>query len=73
VSLRDDKKYSFRPGVLAGPMEARLTELGDDDEPLGVSEYLRRLVAADCGVKPPAMPEGNPAFRKQKKSAKRKR
>lgn len=44
------EKLTFRPGNLAGAMGRRLTETGESP-----SEYLRRLVAADCGEKPPKM------------------
>ena len=48
-------KISFRPGTLAGPMAAKLAETFETP-----SEYLRRLVASDCGVECPKMKEGNP-------------
>jgi hypothetical protein len=53
MSLPD--KISFRPGTLAGPMAAKLAETSETP-----SEYLRRLVASDCGVECPEMKEGNP-------------
>jgi hypothetical protein len=56
------EKISFRPGSLAGPMGRKLKATGETP-----SAYLRRLIAADCGKPEPAMPEGNPQFRKQKK------
>lgn len=53
-------RISFRPGSLAGPMENRLAETGE-----GPSEYVRRLIAADCDVEPPEMPVGNPSLAEQ--------
>lgn len=47
---RVGEKITFRPGSLAGPMEKKIQETGE-----GPSEYLRRLVAEDCGRKPPKM------------------
>lgn len=44
-------RITFRPGSLAGPMGKRLAETGQ-----GPSEYVRGLIAADCGVEPPEMP-----------------
>lgn len=67
-------RVDFRPGELAGPMEARMAELGGE-EPLTPSSYLRRLIAADCGVQEPEM-RGNVAYLRQyakKKKARRKR
>jgi hypothetical protein len=44
------EKISFRPGSLAGPMARKLDETGETP-----SVYVRRLIAEDCGRKPPAM------------------
>jgi hypothetical protein len=52
-------KISFRPGPLAGPMGRKLKATGETP-----SEYLRRLVAEDCGKPEPEMNVGNPEFRK---------
>lgn len=53
-------RITFRPGSLAGPMGKRLAETGQ-----GPSEYVRGLIAADCGVEPPEMPVGNPTLAEQ--------
>jgi hypothetical protein len=44
------EKISFRPGNLAGAMAKKLNETGETP-----SVYVRRLIAEDCGEKPPAM------------------
>ncbi len=44
------EKISFRPGPLAGPMGRKLNATGETP-----SEYLRRLVAADCDKPEPKM------------------
>lgn len=43
-------RITFRPGSLSGPLSSRLAET--DETP---SEYLRRIIAADLGRKPPKM------------------
>lgn len=48
-------KITFRPSTLAGPMASKLVETRETP-----SEYVRRLIAADCGVEPPEMRAGNP-------------
>lgn len=53
-------RITFRPGSLAGPMAEKLAATGE-----GPSEYVRRLIATDCGVKPPDMPVGNPTLAEQ--------
>lgn len=53
-------RITFRPGSLAGPMAEKLTATGE-----GPSEYVRRLIAVDCGVEPPEMPVGNPTMGEQ--------
>ena len=53
------KKMTFRPGDLAGPMENRIKETQETP-----SKYVRRLIAADLGVKAPEM-RGNVANLKQ--------
>lgn len=53
-------RITFRPGALAGPMAAKLAATGE-----GPSEYVRRLIAADCDVEPPEMVVGNPALAEQ--------
>ena len=53
-------RITFRPGALAGPMAAKLVATGE-----GPSEYVRRLIASDCGVEPPEMVVGNPAMAEQ--------
>lgn len=57
-------KISFRTGTLAGPMAAKLAETTETP-----SEYLRRLVASDCGVECPEMREGNPNAAEQAQRA----
>jgi hypothetical protein len=44
------EKITFRPGNLAGAMGKKLDETGETP-----SVYVRRLIAEDCGRKPPAM------------------
>jgi hypothetical protein len=44
------QKVTFLVGELEGPLAKRLEETGETP-----SRYLRRLVAADLGKKPPAM------------------
>lgn len=51
------EKLTFRLGTLAGVVAAKLKRTGETP-----SEYLRRLIATDCGVDPPEMKEGNPTF-----------
>lgn len=53
-------RITFRPGSLAGPMAKKLLATGE-----GPSEYVRRLIAADCGVEPPEMIVGNPTMGEQ--------
>ena len=48
MSLPD--KITFRPGSLAAPMSRRLQET--EEKP---SEYIRRLIAEDCGKPAPKM------------------
>ena len=55
MNLSTEKSYSFRPGVLARPIQARLNESGEN-----LSGYVRRLIAADLGLEPPTMTVGNP-------------
>lgn len=57
-------KISFRPGSLAGPMAARLNDTGETP-----SNYVRRLIAEDCGVDPPEMLAGNPNAAQQAEAA----
>lgn len=52
-------KVSFRLGPLAKPLARKLERTGET-----LSEYLRRLIAKDLGVKPPDMREGNPVGRR---------
>lgn len=44
------EKITFRPGNLAGAMAKKLDATGETP-----SVYVRRLIAEDCGRKPPAM------------------
>jgi hypothetical protein len=44
------EKITFRTGNLAGAMAKKLDETGETP-----SVYVRRLIAEDCGRKPPAM------------------
>lgn len=53
-------RITFRPGSLAGPMEKKLAATGETP-----SDYVRRLIAADCGVAPPEMLVGNPTLGEQ--------
>lgn len=53
-------RISFRPGNLAGPMELKLAATSETP-----SEYIRRLIASDCGVDAPEMPVGNPTMGEQ--------
>lgn len=57
-------RITFRPGTLAGPMELRLSATGECP-----SEYVRRLIAADCGVEAPEMVSGNPNAAEQSAAA----
>lgn len=57
-------RVDFRPGPLAEHMSRRMDELGVDGKPLTPSQYLRRLIAADCGVEVPEM-RGNVQYLKQ--------
>ena len=63
------EKWTFRLGELRPAVESRLDETGEKP-----SAYLRRLIAADCGVEPPKM-RGNVAYLRQyakpKKTAKK--
>ena len=54
MPLTPDKSISFRPGTLAGAMQGRLDSTGESP-----SAYIRRLIAADCGVEAPEMLPGN--------------
>ena len=58
------EKISFRPGSLVGPMAAKLAETNETP-----SEYLRRLVASDCGVECPELKAGNPNAAEQAQRA----
>lgn len=53
------EKVTIRLGPLAAALAKRLAKTGETQ-----SEYVRRVVATDLGVEPPAMPEGNPQIRK---------
>lgn len=50
------ERITFRPGSLAGPMAKKLEATGE-----GPSGYVRRLIAADCGVDAPEMSAGSAA------------
>ena len=57
----------FRPGKLSGPMQKRIDELE-----LTPSQYLRRLIASDCGVPEPEIRRGNKGTLKQYAKSKKK-
>lgn len=61
-------RITFRPGTLAGPMAKKLAASGE-----GPSEYVRRLIAADCGIDAPEMPQGFAAMSEKKANRARKK
>lgn len=60
------EKVTFRPGSLSGPMESRMSK-----DSIGASELIRRALAEYLDRKAPAMPVGNPNFKKVQKRRKR--
>ena len=66
--MKDTPRIPLRLDTLAAAIDRKIAKTGETR-----SQYIRRLIAADCRVGLPEMPVGNPTFGKQAKRKSRKK
>ena len=66
--MKDTPRITLRLDTLAAAIDRKIAKTGETR-----SEYIRRLIAADCRVGLPQMQVGNPTFGKPVKRKRRKK